>query len=273
MKFKARALGTTAVSALLLMLAAHAESPAAAPASSSLTVEGSAFVLKMADGRELRGTELAGATLHLAVGAGDAAPVKLASIVADDTYPDILHHDLQVPDGQGGWKPACEPDANGGRWGFPVVLPEGHPGRENSITITCSSGAVGKCARFGYRPWARGPQDEDLMSLHAACVRMVRADYCGNGRPHTKERTTIDTYDDHGIQTRGLADDASYVFEAGWTARGAVCVHHTRWADLLSREQLLKQCPSLAKVPVCDEARARALGARLFNTSRLLPAG
>lgn len=110
------------------------------------------------------------------------------------------------------------------------------------------------------------------MQLHAACVRMVRADYCGDGKAHTKARTTIDSYDDNGIQTRGLANDASYVFEAGWTEQGAVCVNHTRWADLLTREQLLEQCPSLAKIPRCDEARARALGARMFNTSRLLPA-
>jgi hypothetical protein len=110
------------------------------------------------------------------------------------------------------------------------------------------------------------------MPLHAACVRMVRADYCGDGMPHTKERTTIDTYDDYGVQTRGLTNDVSYMFEAGWTEQGAVCVHHTRWADLLSREQLLERCPSLAKIPVCDETNARALGARIFNTSRLLPA-
>jgi len=271
MKFRAFALGTSAVAALL-MLGVYTESPGATPASSSLIVEGSAFVLRTTDGRVLRGTDLAGATVHLAVGADEAAPLKLASIVADDKYPDILRHDFQVPDGQGGWKPACGPDAYGERWGFPVALAEGHPGRENSITITCSSGAVGKCARFGYRPWAKGPQGEDLMPLHAACVRMVRADYCGDGQPHTKERTTIDTYDDLGIQKRGLADDASYAFEAGWTEQGAVCVHHTRWPDLLSREQLLARCPSRATMPACDETSARALGARMFNTSRMLPA-
>lgn len=268
MKFKNCALG--AIAALsLLMLPAHAESTQSQPAP-TLTVEGSAFVLKLADGRELRGAELAGATVYLEMGMNEATALKLAAIVADAKYPDILHHDFQVMDGRGGWKPACEPDANGGRWGFPVVLPEGHPGREYSITITCSSGAVGKCATFGYRPWARAARGENPVELHAACVRMVRADYCGDGQPYTKVGTTIDTYDDYGIQTRGLANDASYMFEAGWTERGAVCVHHTRWAELLSREQLLAQCPSLATIPVCDEASARALGARMFNTSRRL---
>lgn len=264
-------LGAAAALALLA-LGAHGESRGDAPATSSLTVEGSAFVLKLADGRVLRGAELAGATVYLAVGAHEVAPVKLAAIVADDEYPDLLQHDFQVQDGQGGWKPACGPNAHGERWGFPVALPEGHPGRENPITLTCVSGAVGKCARFGYRPWARGPRGEDLLPLHAACVRMARADYCGNGEPHTKEGTTIDVYDDFGIQTRGLTDDASFAFEAGWSANGAVCVSHTRWPDLLSKQQLLTQCPHLAKLPVCDETTARSLGARLFNTSRRVPA-
>lgn len=270
MKFNDCALAAIAVFSLP-MLRAHADS-AQAPVAPSLTVEGSAFVLKLADGRELRGAELAGATVYLDLGMNEPTALKLAAIVADEKYPDILHHDFQVTDGRGGWKPACEPDASGARWGFPVVLPEGHPGREQSITVTCSSGAVGKCASFGYRPWARGAQGESLVRLHAACVRMVRADYCGDGKAHTKAGTTIDSYDDYGIQTRGLMDDASYMFEAGWTEQGAVCVHHTRWAELLSQEQLLEQCPFLTRIPVCDEAHARALGARMFNTSRRQPA-
>lgn len=266
---------------LLLAACDKSPSPPAAPASppqtegpptASLTVEGSAFVLKMADGRMLRGTELAGATVYLAAGGDAVAPLKLVSIVPDDERPDILRHDFQVPDGAGGWKPACDPNAYGERWGFPVSLPEGHPGRERQITLSCASGAVVKCARWGYPPWAKGPNGEDLVSLHAACVRMVRADYCGDGEAHTKDGTSIDNYDDLGIQKRGAADDPSYVFEAGWSGQGAVCVAHTRWSDLLTLEQLKTRCPRLAAVPVCDEASARQLGARMFNASRLLPA-
>lgn len=246
--------------------------PAETPAAASLTVEGSAFVLKTADGRVLRGTELAGATVYLAAGDDAVAPLKLLSIVPDDERPDILRHDFQVPDGQGGWKPACEPNAYGERWGFPVTLPEGHPGRERAITLSCASGAVVKCARWGYPPWAKGPNGEDLVPLHAACVRMVRADYCGDGEAHTKDGTSIDNYDDLGIQKRGATDDPTYVFEAGWSPQGAVCVAHTRWSDLLTLEQLKTRCPRLAAAPVCTEASARQLGARMFNASRLLPA-
>lgn len=121
--------------------------------------------------------------------------------------------------------------------------------------------------RWGYLPWEKGPGGEDMTPFHAACVRMARADYCGDSVPHTKQGTSIDNYDDLGIETRGARNDASYVFEAGWSAQGAVCVARTRWPDLVTLEQLKAQCPRLAAVPYCDEAAARALGALMFNYS------
>ena len=242
------------------------------PAASSLSVEGSGFVLKLADGRVLRGTELAGATVYLAMEGNAVAPVKLASIVPDPERLDILRHDFQAQDAQGAWVPACQPNADGERWGFPVSLPEGHPGREGDITISCASGAVVKCARWGYPTWGKGPKGEDLVPLHAACVHMVRADYCGDGVAHTKDGTSIDYWDDFGMSKRGAEDDRAFVFESGWSPQGAVCVNHTRWSDLLTREDLQAQCPRLAAMPLCSEASARAAGALLFNASRLLPA-
>lgn len=242
-----------------------AASPSPSP---SLEVEGSGFVLRLADGRVLRGRELQGAIIHLSDGAGGSLPLRLTSIEPDPEHADLLRHDFETLDAKGEWAPACAADAYGERWGFPVALPPGHPGYERAITMTCSSGAIGKCARFGYKPWARGPRGEDLLPLHAACVRMARADYCGDGVGHTKDGTPIDIHDDLGIQTPGAEPGDGFTFEAGWSGEGAVCVHHTRWPDLLTREQLLQSCPRLASVPACDEERARALGARLFNASR-----
>mgnify|MGYP001585947445 CR=1 FL=1 len=62
---------------------------------SSLNVEGSAFVLKLADGRVLRGAELVGATMYLALEGEQVAPVRLASIAPDPERPEILRHDFQ----------------------------------------------------------------------------------------------------------------------------------------------------------------------------------
>lgn len=234
-----------------------------------MQMEGSAFVLKLDDGRVLRGTQMQGAIVHMAIEGGAVGLIRLDSIAPDPEHPDVLRHEFRVQDDRGGWVPACAPNADGETWGFPVALPEGHPGREGAITLTCVSGAVGKCARFGYRPWAKGPKGEDLLAYHAACVQMVRADYCGDGEPHTKDGTSIDIYDDLGMQTPGTKDDAEFAFEAGWGPGGAVCVARTRWSELQTREQLGRDCPRLSQDPAaCDEDRARKAGALLFNRSR-----
>jgi hypothetical protein len=275
-----RALGLwPALAAGLLAACGHAD-PAPAPADavastampprgSTLTAEAGAFVLRLEDGRVLRGTELTGAIVHVSLEGGRVAPMRIASVTRDPKQPEVLRHEFETSDGHGGWKNACPPNPDGETWGLPLSLPVGHPGRDGEITVSCISGVVAKCVRWGYPPWSKGPGGEDLMPFHAACVRMARADYCGDGHPHTKQGTSIDNYDDLGIQRRGAADDATYVFEAGWSPQGAVCVAHPRWEDQGSIEQIRNQCPRLAAVPRCDEASARALGARMFNYSRI----
>jgi hypothetical protein len=132
--------------------------------------------------------------------------------------------------------------------------------------ITCTSGSQGKCILFGYDPWGRGPHGEDLVPYYEACQHMVRADYDGSRWAHTRNGTTIDIWDHIDIQADAAADDPAFHFEAGWSARGAVCVARTRWPDLLSRDALVRAAPRLDGP--CDEAIATAEGALLFNRSR-----
>ncbi|WP_428381731.1 ADYC domain-containing protein [Nevskia ramosa] len=252
------------ISLILMAACANAAETVTAP---DLSTEHTAFVLKLADGRVLRGVQMQGAMVHMGIEGGQIASIKLASIIPDPKDPDILRHEFQVQDAQGTWKPACQPNFYGETWGFPIALPEGHPGREGAITLTCSSGAVGKCVRFGYKPWAKGPHGEDLMPYHAACVHMVRADYAGDGTAHTKNGTDIDVYDRIGIQQSESGNDSKFGFEAGWAPAGAVCVAHTRWSDLITTAQLFERYPRLARKG-CDEATAAAAGALLFNRSK-----
>ncbi|MGQ0622505.1 MAG: ADYC domain-containing protein [Panacagrimonas sp.] len=252
----------------LLVQAQAAPQTVTAP---DLKVDGSAFVLKLSDGRELRGVKMQGAIVHLAVAGGRVASVRLDSIAPDPEDPELLRHEFRVQNEKGQWIPACPPNFYGETWGFPVALPEGHPGRMGAITLACASDAVGKCARFGYKPWSRGPKGEDLLPYHAACAHMVPADYCGDLKPHTKDGTSIDLYDDLGIQKPGSLDDAEYSFEAGWGPGGAVCVAKTRWPELQTLEALQQECPRLVNAATCDENSARKGGALLFNRSRRVP--
>lgn len=257
---------------VLILVGAAAHAQPQTVLQPDISVEGSAFVLKLPDGRSLRGAQMRGAVVHMAIEGRAVSSVKLESITPDPQHPDLLRHDFRVQNGQGEWVTACAPNADGETWGFPVALPEGHPGREGAITLTCVSGAVGKCARFGYAPWRHGPNGEDLTPYHAACVRLVRADYCGDGLAHTRDGTMIDLYDDLGLQSRGTGADATFAFEAGWGPEGAVCVAHTRWPDLQDRKQLGRDCPRLASAPgSCTEDAARKAGARLYNRSRAAP--
>ena len=107
-----------------------------------------------------------------------------------------------------------------------------------------------------------------LCDVYNACIRMVRADYCGNGTPTTKEGQQIDIYDDHGIEKS--ANTPTMDFEAGWMPNGAACVRHVRVKENISLESLVAACPRLKDRvgSACNEDMARNLGARLFNRSR-----
>jgi hypothetical protein len=130
--------------------------------------------------------------------------------------------------------------------------------------LTCTAGVHGKCIRFGYLPW----QSEPMQKLYNGCIRMMRADYCGDGEATTRDGTLIDIYDDYRIQM--LDERSARTFEAGWTAAGAVCVNHVRIKENISLDALARRCPRLSDAPLgaeCTEERTRSLGAVLFNQS------
>lgn len=91
--------------------------------------------------------------------------------------------------------------------------------RSNTVYLACTSGAVGKAVLWGYTPWELGVDDFE------AVVRMVRADYCGDGRSWTKPGTPIqlaDVWEIHDFSSQlGLT-------EALWGVGGAICLSHPR---------------------------------------------
>ncbi len=90
------------------------------------------------------------------------------------------------------------------------------------LTMACVDGAIGKCVVWGYHPWEAGMRD-----LHQACVRMVRADYCGDGVGHTRDGTAIDVWDTKGILVR--EDVPGMTLEAEWGSDGATRIWRTRY--------------------------------------------
>ena len=222
----------------------------------TLDIVGTQFRVTRDDGSVLTSRDLVGAVLNLS----DGRKLRIDAVEADpeDREGEVLLHTFSVHGPDGRWSNPCEPDPDGRRQGFPLAgraLPNGHLAPEpGAFEIVCTSGAQGKCVRFGYKPW-KPAAGGSLRDHHHACIHMVRADYCGDGTATTRDGTAIDIFDPLGIQRSD--GPAGMSFEAGWTATGAVCLAHVRIPENTSLDRLRQSCPRLASVLLARHARRR----------------
>jgi hypothetical protein len=152
----------------------------------------------------------------------------------------------------------CPADAAGQSLGFPMAgswTADGtHLHAAGQISIACLGTPEARCVHLGYRPWRRTADGASLWDYNEACVRALRADYCGSGLVHSGARESLALYDRLGIQKLQSADGMS--FEAAWGAYGAVCVNHTRMPAGMTLKDLRTECPNLPKARLgdaCDE--------------------
>jgi len=211
----------------------------------SIAVLGTRFVVVLDSGVTLDQQELVGAILTLD-SRGRQYRLRIDATRADPG--DIQLYELSAEDGDSGqWHNLCTPDPAGERLAFPlqgIWTSDGrHLPSDTEFSITCTSGAEGKCVRFGYKPWEHLPDGSSLWDYHQACTRLLRADYCGDGHPHTRNGTPVDLYDRFRIQADEPAPGMS--FEAAWGPQGAVCVRRPRYTDLAPLATLAQQCPAL----------------------------
>jgi hypothetical protein len=145
--------------------------PAIAFAQARLTVDGTEFVLAIGDGRTLRSLALVGARLTIG-GGTDRREITIGAVEEDNRAVGgrvVLHHFLGT-NAAGQPVDFCLPDAEGRSRGFPV--PDGRGGFE----LACTSGAVGKCIRWGYRPWEEQPGGPPLRAHGPRRLRRRRRD-------------------------------------------------------------------------------------------------
>ncbi len=237
-----------------------------------IAVTDARFRVIKTDGSILHGASLIGLILHLRNGLGDPIDIRIDSVTLPAGEPDAgvelygLSHRIA---GSKDWIPLCKPGADGRALGFPLPgatpADDETPASGGEFSITCTAGARGKCVMLGYRPWAVSESGESLRPYFAACVQMMRADYCGDGKSHTRPGVQVDMWDRAGVQTL----QTSLPFEAAWGPEGAVCLARSRVADVATLADVQKTCPRLAAhADDCESwSQHPANGALIWNRS------
>lgn len=160
--------------------------------------------------------------------------------------PSLWRYQVEYQEIDGGWEPVCL-NADVPVPAIPVVgywnLDQGSPGDGRKIhaaakfLFACEQvGAIGKCVEAGYRPWQRVGH-RSLEEHHEACVRLLRADFCGTSVSHTVDGALVNIYDALGIQL----DTEAWMPEAEWGDDGARCISP------------LATTADIANVPCLDE--------------------
>ena len=207
------------------------------------------------EGLQLSGADLIGTELVGRSDTGRELALRIAAVTPPETG-DIWRYRVEYRGRTGGWYPICRNDlgpvdaiAVDGWWDPSRGTLTGGRKRTdgNRFTFACTQVAsIGKCVDFGYRPWAE-IAGVSLAPFHEACVRLLRADYCGDGTPHTVNGTRVNIYDQLGVQL----DERDWNLESGWTPAGATCMsaeHHRATGPVV--------CADGHEVPVCGEAVA-----------------
>ena len=165
-----------------------------------------------------------------------------------------------------GWAPLCGvattlaiPINGTFNYGSGVVGGGSFTPSSTAFTFACRATAIAKCVELGYKPW-KTVGGVLLQNHMVACTRMLRADFCGDGKPWTVDGTEINLYDGKGIQ----ADGAAWIIEAEWNQNGAIRVNTSN----TSRFQLNGGQPPACYGPKTDKSHTGLLAN--FSTGTLL---
>ena len=180
-------------------------------------ISGAGFV-----GANMTGTLTSGATVGLRVDSAQLLPAP-----NNDVWAYGMSYQLA---GTTSWSPMCGSSSTlaiplTGTWNLGQGVAGGGSWSASATTFTfgCRGAALAKCVELGYKPW-KVVGGVSLRSHHQACTRMIRADYCGDGKAWTQDGTPINVYDSLNIQT----DAGAFKLDAEWTPAGARCIWRLR---------------------------------------------
>jgi hypothetical protein len=179
------------------------------------------------------GAQMVGAQFQALRGDGNGVTLRISSARPPVAPSTAWFYNVDYLEDDGMWYPTCK-DARdvlaavalNGLWDHDLGTPTGgaHIDDPTKFTFACEkTGAIGKCVVHGYEPWST-VNGVPLAQHHQACVRLLRADYCGTGRSYTTNGRLLNLYDAVPVQI----DTNDWPVEAEWSAAGARCVteHH-----------------------------------------------
>jgi len=202
---------------------------------SGVEVRGTVLEGFLADGTAVRGEGFIGAEFDVHLRNEASVRLRIDNIRRhpDPKHEDVLLYSISAPGNNGERVSICysadgspaEATVVAGRWDLATGTKISSSPKYASFACI-GVGAIAKCVIMGYKPW-RSVGGVWLEDRHQACTRMVRADYCGDGTPHTVNGTPIDVYDGIGVQ----APDTNWPVDAEWGPNGALCVNNPRSAN------------------------------------------
>ena len=208
---------------------------------------------------------------------------------------DDIQHDPAAPEGDVYFYRISVADPKDGTWSSLCLDPHGKPTEAipianhwdavtgdriddpDTVTFACRGAVLAKCVEWGYRPWATAEACKDnkkcakisLADHHQACTRMARADYCGEGLPHTINDTPIDILDQLSPTIQGEASTGfeGWGVEAEWGPDGALCIGESlrlHMLEELGQEALPAPCLAKLEAKNCGNF-SPSRGAQLVN--------
>jgi hypothetical protein len=226
------------------------------------TLNGTLFVGLTIGGLSINGLAFVGSQLNAHLADGSVAKVRIDDIEASPD-PDIYLYTVKYKDKvDGKWKSICGNGPGGqprkaiplhGIWDYSEATPTGgsHIDSSSLFTFACEGSTLAKCVNLGYKPWkvvkecntSGACHDVSLSEFHQACVRMVRADYCGDGMSHTTNGISINLWDPFKIQKKKAGTTGQWVSEAEWSPDGAVCIDGYRFHEEAAQGYVELRCP------------------------------
>jgi hypothetical protein len=194
-------------------------------------------------GEVLKGSDLVGITFQTIIPSMDPIEVRIEALeVRPALKSDHAVHRYTIAYNlvhEPGWTYACGVDRSGvpikaipleELWDYRQGVPGGGSRLHTPgwVTFACEGFALAECVDLGYLAWNVEDGHPPTM-YHQACTRMIRADYCGDGRSFSPDYAMVDVYDARGIQTLSVGTLPNpWYTEAEWTEHGARCVRRGR---------------------------------------------